>query len=40
MMSVMAKGTDITMAVAQHDFYRAGQDVGGIVNQVIDLGVD
>ena len=39
MMSVMAKGTDIGVAFAAHDFYRLGQDVGGILNQVINLGV-
>ena len=32
MMSVMAKGTDIGVAFAAHDFYRLGQDAGGIIN--------
>jgi len=32
MMGVMAKGTDIGVAFAAHDFYRMGEDIGGIVN--------
>lgn len=39
MMSLVAKGTDITVAFGAHDFYRMGQDIGGIINTVINLGV-
>lgn len=39
MMSVMAKGTDIGVSFASHNFYRLGSDIGGILNQVIELGV-
>ena len=39
MMGIMAKGTDVGVAFAAHDFYRLGQDVGGIVNTVIALGI-
>jgi len=38
MMGMMAKGTDVGVAFAAHDFYRMGQDVGGMVNVILDLG--
>ena len=37
-MGMMAKGTDVGVAFAAHDFYRMGQDVGGMVNVILDLG--
>lgn len=40
MMGIMAKGTDIGVAFAAHDFYRLGSDVGGILNTVLELGVE
>jgi len=39
MMGIMAKGTDVGVSFAAHDFYRLGNDVGGIINTVINLGV-
>jgi len=38
-MGFMAKGTDIGVAFASHDFYRLGQDVGGLVDRIIELGI-
>lgn len=38
MMGLMAKGTDVGVAFAAHDFYRMGQDAGGMMNTVLDLG--
>lgn len=38
MMSVIGKGTDIGVAFAAHDFYRMGNDVGGILATIIALG--
>lgn len=40
MMGLMAKGTDLGVAFAAHDFYKLGQDVGYMVNTILDLGVD
>jgi len=39
-MGLMAKGTDIGVAFAAHDFYKLGQDVGYMINTIIELGVD
>jgi len=39
MMGMMAKGTDVGVAFAAHDFYRLGQDVGQMINSVLDLGI-
>jgi len=38
MMGMMAKGTDVGVAFASHDFFRMGQDVGGMIDSVIDIG--
>jgi hypothetical protein len=40
MMSVMAKGTDMTVAVASHDFYKLGKDASYIINAVLDMGIE
>lgn len=40
MMGMMAKGTDVGVAFAAHDFYRLGNDVGMMINTILDLGVD
>jgi len=37
-MSVMGKGADIGVAFAAHDFYRLGNDIGGILATIIALG--
>lgn len=31
MIPIMAKGSDVGMAFSNHDFYKIGQDVGGII---------
>jgi len=39
MMGLMAKGTDLGVAFASHDFYKLGQDVGYMANTILDLGI-